>query len=84
MVRFKKFLTILPRIDLIYLKYQVDTLFSHTSDQAVKSHREIFNCLKARDCEGACSALTADIENVSRRVGDNMLKNLEEKEKFQI
>ena len=32
----------------------------------------------------ACSALTADIENVNRRVADNMLKNLEKKEKFQI
>lgn len=50
----------------------------------MKSYREIFDCLKARDCEGACSALTTDIENVSRRVVDNMLKNLEEKEKFQI
>jgi DNA-binding GntR family transcriptional regulator len=78
------FTTLHRLFDLIYLKYQVDTLFSRTSDQAIKSHREIFNCLKARDCEGACSALTADIENVSRRVVDNMLKNLEEKEKFQI
>lgn len=78
------FTTLHRLFDLIYLKYQVDTLFPRASDQSIKSHREIFNCLKARDCEGACSALTADIENVSRRVIDNMLKNLEEKEKFQI
>jgi DNA-binding GntR family transcriptional regulator len=70
--------------DLIYLKYQVDTLFSRGSEQAMKSHREIFEHLKARDCEGACTALTADIDNVSRRVVDNMMKNLEEKETFQI
>jgi hypothetical protein len=36
------------------------------------------------DCEGTCRALTADIENVGRRVVDNMQKNLEEKEHFQI
>ena len=78
------FTTLHRLFDLIYLKYQVDTLFPRASDQAIKSHREIFNCLKARDCEGACSALTDDIENVSRRVVDNMRKNLEEKEHFQI
>ena len=70
--------------DLIFLKYQVDTLFPRASDQSIKSHREIFNRLQARDWEGACSALTADIENVGRRVVDNMEKNLKEKELFQI
>ncbi|MCE5283966.1 MAG: GntR family transcriptional regulator [Deltaproteobacteria bacterium] len=70
--------------DLIYLKYQVDTLFSRASEQAMTSHRKIFECIKARDCEGACACLTADIDNVSRRVVDNMMKNLAEKEKFQI
>jgi len=78
------FTTLHRLFDLIYLKYQVDTLFPRASDQSIKSHREIFNRLKARDCEGACSALTINIENVGRRVVDNMQKNLEEKEHFQI
>jgi DNA-binding GntR family transcriptional regulator len=78
------FTTLHRLFDLIYLKYQVDTLFSRTSEPAIKNHREIFERLQVRDCEGACAALTADIDNVSRRVVDNMMKNLEEKEKYQF
>lgn len=77
--------TILGRLfDLIYLKYQVDTLFFRTTDQAMKSHREIYERMKAQDCEGACAALTAGIDNVSRRVVENMIKNMEEKKNFQL
>ncbi len=70
--------------DLIYLKYQVDTLFSRGSEQAMTTHRKIVERIKAGDCEGACACLTEDIDNVSRRVVDNMMKNIEEKENFQI
>lgn len=77
--------TFLHRLfDLVLLKYQVDTLFSRSSEQGVNIHKEIYERLIARDCEGACSALTTDIEHVSRGIVDNMMKTLEAKEKFQL
>lgn len=45
--------------------------------------RRSFNGIKLGHRDGMTGALTADIENVSRRVVDMTLKNLEEKAKFQ-
>ncbi len=70
--------------DLIYLKYQVDISFSRSYGQGMKSHREIYELLKARDCEGACNALIADIENVCEQVIDTMTKDSEEKESLVV
>lgn len=70
--------------DLMYLKYQVDILFTRYSNNGSTRHRNIFNKLKDNDLQGACEGLANDIENVGNMVVKNMLKNIEEKEELSI
>ncbi len=70
--------------DLIYLKYQVDILFTRYSNRDASRHKSIFNKLENDDLQGACKELNDDIENVGDMVVKNMIKNIEEKEELSI
>jgi DNA-binding GntR family transcriptional regulator len=70
--------------DLMYLKYQVDILFTRYSNNDSSRHREIFHKLENNDLQGACEGLANDIENVGNMVVRNMIKNIEEKEELSI
>jgi DNA-binding GntR family transcriptional regulator len=70
--------------DFIYLKYQVDIVFSRPSDQGVNNHMRIYEYIAARDREGACRALEEDIGNVQRNVVESIEKSIAEKENLKF
>jgi DNA-binding GntR family transcriptional regulator len=60
--------------DLLYLKYGGRILFATSMDTAAADHRQLFECVAARDAKGARAVLTRHVSRVKAHVLDGLAK----------